>query len=422
MAKYLFLQGMYYPRSSANGVCCKNIVDELIHQGHSVTCIVNNDITRPVEEYIDGAHVLRVKPRLHYRIQEWCYYHPSKRLNKLFNDFAYLINKVQLFIMSAFWPRISPMYTFRFYRKAVNVYKKERFDAVIAVYTPIDTLYAGYMLKRKFPAIKFIPYYLDALAGGWGPSLWLKENIDKRTRKLEYKIDKLANIVVSMESAKEYHINRPLFSEDRINISRVYLDVPTFVSHVKVPRLRQKTNKSTITIMYSGSIHFPDRDPRPLLKHFVTISKKADVELLFIGKNDCQSIFNEYINASNGKIKCIGQFSHLEAIAKLSEADILVNIGNSNPNTVPSKIFEYIQLRKPIISTYVIENEPSIPYLKKYGNYFLLDERPEVDFEKINQELFAFIMHPPKCEEKDFSKIFYLNTPQAFTDILDKLE
>ena len=68
MAKYLFLLGMYYPRSSANGVCCKNLVDALVNAGHEVTCIVNDDITRSKDEYIDGAHILRIKARLHYRM------------------------------------------------------------------------------------------------------------------------------------------------------------------------------------------------------------------------------------------------------------------------------------------------------------------------------------------------------------------
>ena len=79
MIRCLFLAGMYYPRSSANGVCCKNLVDELIKQGHSVTCVVNGDITRQDEEFIDGARILRIKPRLYYRMKEWCHYHPDSK-------------------------------------------------------------------------------------------------------------------------------------------------------------------------------------------------------------------------------------------------------------------------------------------------------------------------------------------------------
>ena len=189
MANYLFLVGMYYPRSSANGVCCKNIVNELIKQGHRVTCVVNADINRGKDEYIDGAQVLRVKPRLSYRLQEWSYYHPESRYTLLINKLGSLLNKISLFTMYIFWPKISPRCTYRFYKRAQKICSMEQFDAVVAVYTPIETLYAGYLLKRKIPEIKFIPYYLDALAGGWGPSKWSSKKTDRRTRKLERKID-----------------------------------------------------------------------------------------------------------------------------------------------------------------------------------------------------------------------------------------
>lgn len=418
MAKYLFLLGMYYPRSSANGVCCKNLVDALVNAGHEVTCIVNDDITRSKDEYIDGAHILRIKARLHYRMLEWCYYHPDSKFNKVISTFANIINKAQLFVMSSRWPRISPSYTKRFYKMAVSEHAKKKFDAVIAVYTPVDTLYAGYLLKKRCPGIKFIPYYLDALAGGWGPTKWTKEKINKRTRLLEQKIDAMADIVVSMKSSESYHRMFPLSGTDD---RRVFLDVPTFVGIEDTGKSTKNKGNGKITVLYSGSIHFPDRNPLSLLKHFAIICNKSNVELLFMGSNNCQYIFDEYSQLSNGKIRTIGQFSHSEAIQKLRNADILLNIGSTNPNTVTCKIFEYMQFRKPIISTFSIENEPSIPYLEKYGNYFLLDERPESDFQKINDKLLAFLLSEKTVEYKNYESIFYLNTPKAFIDVLNKL-
>ena len=416
MAKYLFLLGMYYPRSSANGVCCKNIVDELIAQGYDVTCIVNSDLTRPEYEIIDGAKIFRIKPRLYYRMQEWCYYHPKSKYNNIIKALSIIINKATLFIMSSIWPIVSPGYTFRFYNKAKQLHKSEKFDAVIAVYTPIDTLYAGYLLKKTFNNIKFIPYYLDALAGGWGPTRWSKEKIDRRTRKLEMKIDRIADILISMKSSEKYHTENPLNKQD--STKRVYLDVPTFAYNKENTENCEAGKNNNIIVLYSGSIHFPDRDPRPLLKHFVSICKECDVELWFMGNNNCQSLFDEYKKISGGRIKTIGQFSHKEAIAIMSKVDAFVNIGNTNPNTVTSKIFEYIQFRKPIISTYSIVDEPAIPYLKKYENHFFLDERKEADFEKVNTSLKRFLLQDHYDSKIDYSKVYYLNTPQAFIDTI----
>lgn len=408
---------MYYPRSSANGVCCKNVVDALVKYGHEVTCIVNGDHTRPREEIIDGAHIIRIKPRLYYRLLEWCYYHGEARITKMINIVATIINKIQLFIMSPWWPRISPFYTQRFYRAAIQLIAHEGYDTIVAVYTPIDSLYAGYLLKKKFPKIRFIPYYLDALAGGWGPTIWSSDIIDSRTRNLETIIDDVADFVISMQSSISYHSSYPLANAERIQ--RYYLDVPTFIPE-KIKNYPPKIHDNLIRVLYCGSIHFPDRDPRPLLKHFVQICCKYNVELVFIGSNNCPNIFNDFISLTNNKIRLIGQVSHETAMEYLETADFLINIGNTNPNTVTSKIFEYMQFRKPIISTYKIENEPAIPYLKKYGCYFLLNENDDCDFETHHKNLCDFIMSKHEINVQDFSKTFYLNTPQAVIDLLNK--
>ena len=415
----LFMAGMYYPRSSANGVCSKNVVDELVRRGYNVTCIVNADSTRKNEEYIDGAHIYRVKPRFSYRLQEWCHYNSCSKLRKLVETFAWIVNKAQLFIMSPFWPQISPFCTFRFYKKAKQICKQKEFSLLIAVYTPMDTLYAGYEIKKKYPSISFVPYYLDALAGGWGPKMWSEKKIDRRTRRIETKINKISDLVISMKSSEIYHKSAPLLNENVFR--RIFLDVPTFIEKKENFENSKTGHADSINVLFIGSIRFPHRDPRPLLKHFVLLCRNNNIELNFIGTHNCPEIFSEYEKKSDGRIKHLGQFSHADAMEKLKEADFLVNIGSANPNTITCKIFEYMQFRKPIISTFCIENEPSIPYLKKYGCYFLLDERPCKNFQVVNNQLLSYILSKPKVEDKNYESIFYLNTPKAFVDAIKNL-
>lgn len=422
MANYLFLLGMYHPRSSANGVCCKNIIDELIRQGNHVTCVVNDHYKSSKVELIDGAHIYRIKPKLYYRFSEWLLYHPNCLFKGFLNKLASYINKIYLFSKSSDWPFVSPSYTNRIYQKAQELCQTNTFDAIIAEYTPIDTLYAGYMIKKKFPNIKFIPYYLDALAGGWGPANWSKEKTEHHTRLYEMKINSIADLVVSMSSSRQYHEANPLSNSSFFN--RIYLDVPTLV--LNTDGTNSKNIKKTLPsqrkiALYSGSIHYPDRNPIPLLEHFLELSKKIDIELWFMGVNNCPEIFSKYNKLSDNKIKNIGQFPHKQALEKIAEVDFLVNIGNTNPNTVTSKIFEYMQFKKPIISTYQIEDEPAIVYLQKYKNYFLLDERSGSNFKKINEELRNFVFNENRECIPNLNKIFYSNTPLAFIDALNTL-
>lgn len=412
MPKILFLLGKYFPKSSANGVCCKNIVDECKRQGIDVTCVINGDVTRSRHEFIDGVEVYRIKPRLHYRILDWCEYNPNSKWVKYLRYSASILNKLQLGVMSAFWPLVSPLYTYRFYKQGKTLMRQRKFDIIIAAYTPIDSAYAGYLLKKKFPQVKYVPYYLDALAGGWGPSFWSKNKIAKHTRFWEKKFNSVANVVISMLSAKEYHEAYPLPA-----VNRVFLDVPTFVISNVVSTVVRSQNK--IVVLYAGSINYPQRNPVPLLDAFLSFDEKYGIEFHLIGSCNCKNLLEKYSELSGGRIKYMGTMSHEEILKKEAAADFLINFGASNPYTIPCKIFEYMQFRKPVITSISVDNDAALPYLSKYGSSFIFDEREAKS--KSYSELLNYILSNPSVGDTDYAKVFYKNTPQAFCDIIRSL-
>ena len=412
MPKILFLLGKYFPKSSANGVCCKNIVDECKRQGMDVTCVINGDVNRPKHELIDGVEVFRIKPRLHYRIIDWCEYHPNSKWAGPLRRFAVLLNKMQLAIMSATWPWISPAYTYRYYKQGKKLLQNGDYDVIVAAYTPIDSAYAGYLLKKKFPTVKYIPYYLDALAGGWGPKNWPKDRIERHTRKWERKLNSVADVAISMLSAKDYHEKNPM-----PQTKRLFLDVPTFVTGNKMEPHHSSENKRVA--LYAGSINYPQRNPVPLLDAFASFDEKHGIEFHIIGPCNCVDIINKYSLQTNGRIQYLGNISHEEVLNEEAKADFLINLGNTNPYTIPSKIFEYMQFNKPIISSISIDNEATLPYLSQYGSSYIFDERE--DARKTHPELLRYILSNPEVGNKDYSKVFYKNTPQAFCDIIKSL-
>lgn len=412
MPKILFLLGKYFPKSSANGVCCKNIVDECKRQGLDVTCVINGDATRPWHEFIDNVEVYRIKPRLHYRILDWCEYNPNSRWVKYLRTFAGVLNKVQLGIMSPFWPLVSPLYTYRFYRQGKKLLRQSSYDIIVAVYTPIDSAYAGYLLKKKFPDVKYVPYYLDALAGGWGPSFWSKNRIEKHTRFWEKKFNSVADVAISMLSAEDYHKHSPL-----PQVNRVFLDVPTFVVDKSIPTTEKHPDK--IVALYAGSISYPQRNPVPLLEAFASFDEKCGIEFHIIGPCNCRNLIDKYSTLSGGRIKYMGTLSHEEILKREASADFLINFGDLNPYTIPSKIFEYMRSRKPVITTISVDNDAALPYLSQYGTHFIFDERK--DKHQSHSDLLNYILSNPSVGDADYAKVFYKNTPQAFCDVIKTL-
>ena len=57
MKKILFILGMYHPNYSANGLCCKNVIDKCVDKGWQVACIVNAARGNEKEYILDGAEV-----------------------------------------------------------------------------------------------------------------------------------------------------------------------------------------------------------------------------------------------------------------------------------------------------------------------------------------------------------------------------
>lgn len=415
--RVLFLTGAYHPYYSANGLCVKNVVDESVARGMDVTCMVNSAKGLPRDGMLDGARVYRITPRLFIRWQQYASEHDSKLVKQL-DRIARFANKVKMFIRSGSWPQVSRGYTNRFFKAACRLHEENPFDVVVAAYTPVDTLLAGYRLKKKYPDLIYVPYYLDALAGGWGPAAWSLEKTEKQTRRLESLVDEAADIVVSMGSSKAYHEENPLSVS--LQKKRVYLGVPMM-------RDLSGEEKCSVArgrpyVLFAGGIPFPRRDPRPLLELMCGACEKLDIDFLIAGECSDPSVLDPYISKSDGRVVYLG-WQDKNAISGLEEgAFALANIGSSNPSTIPCKIFEYMGHSKPVISTYQIDDEPSKPYLTEYGHTFFFDERigaDEVTVDRLCSFLSLYKLNQipsDVCESK-----FYANRPEALVDLLENL-
>lgn len=410
MKKVLFLLGMYSPNYSANGICCKNVIELLDKEGYQISCICNA-YGKNFLPFKDGnIFIYPIKQRFHQRVAQMGDNLRSKKIKYILKKISIFISKVQLLIMTPLWPLTSPLYLNNFYKKAVELQKKEKFDIVISVYTPFESLYAGYKLKKKFPGIKMIVYYLDALAGGWGPSYLTKEFINKKAIKQETIINEMADLVISMNSSKNYHKN----NSSNTKINRVFLDVPVMIKREKYTDI-----KTEFCAVYAGNLSYSGRSIIPILNIFKIICNKINLNFYLIGECTCIEKYRCFVEATNGRIKFLGRKTYEEVLEYEKKAKYLVNIGSSNPYTLPSKIFEYMSFKKTIISTYSISNEPSIEYLKKYKNVFFVNENE--CYEKTANDLIELMCSDDKknIENLDLENIFYLNTPSAFVKIIN---
>ena len=410
MKNVLFIVTEY---NSANGICAKCLIDCLIDRSFGVYCITNKEphYSNPLNERCNYSFV---KPRLSYRLLTKAN-KKSGIKSKILKLLAFMTNKISLILSIPRWPLISRSYSNRLYKAAKKICDSSSIDFVVAVYSQIDTLVAASKLKTIHPSIKYIPYMLDSLAGGYGPKMFSEQWKIRRCTKWEKLLFINADKIVMMQSSKSFYDGiRETDYYDRI----VFLDIPLMVRPNQIAK-ELKDSASIIRIVYVGSIPLKIRNPKYFIDCFKAVDNK-NILLSFYGTCDDNARFKEMIKEIDN-IKFVSQVSREKVNELLFEADFLLNIGNCNKNMVPSKIFEYMSYGKPIISVSPIHNEPSEKYLRDYNNCIILNEYDDISVstERLKEFLRTNIGLSLRFEE--IEKIFRLNKPESFLSLIEVL-
>ncbi|WP_404330369.1 glycosyltransferase [Mesobacillus maritimus] len=416
MKKVLVLVGEHM---SANGICADAVMQELKSNGCEVDLITNQEYQVPKFEKNNGIKIKRIKPRLTYRMDSWCT-NNKVPMSRILSKISYLLNKAKLFISIPTWPLVSPLYSYRFYKAAKSAYIRNEYDCIISVYTQIDTVIAGYLIKRKYPNVKFVPYFLDSLSGGIGPKIFSRNWTIRRGMKWERRLLKYADKIIMMESSRKHH---EVFSKSESYFPRIkFLDIPLLTQKHEVEGTSEILEKDKINLVYVGSLPHHIRNPQYLLEIFKRLRIK-DCVLTIIGTSTCNNMLENYQNESKkNKIVIINKIPHEEALKVLKNADVLINIGNNINSMVPSKIFEYMSIGKPIISTYPIEDEPSKKYLKDYPLSLLVKEDWNwIDKNVVKVENFIKDSRNHRVATEDLMVKMYRNTPQSFVEEIKKV-
>lgn len=413
MKRVLFLLGAYYPLPKANGVCAERVISQMRARGYHVDVIAFGPEWPCVSSgEWNGVSITYIRGSMYYRTlrSEECGTLRGVRLK-----LKKFIGRLKDIILFPFWPSNTPFCTKQFYDRAEELHSINPYDAIIGVVSPTSALSAATLFKKKHPEVKMVAYFLDAVSCGVTPrflprviGVWMGQRWEKH-------IFRCADSIIMMESHKNRSL--PLNHRSQFKSKEIYLDIPLFCPNCIPTTTRVKSDKG-LHVVFVGSINISIRNPLYVLK--LASLMPDSIVFDFYGTIDNIDAILPYFNQSN--IHFHGVTSHENAQRIQENADFLLNIGNNLPNIVPSKIFEYMSTGKPIISTRPIEDEPSLPYLTRYGGCLILDEREEdlsVSIDALNHFLLEY--NGWRADMNVLKKEFLENTPSAFVDNMDIL-
>lgn len=406
MKNVLVLTGRYLPNMSPNGICIDNIIRKLPKNEYHVTCICYDDHETMQDDRVRIVRVSRGPLKnILYRNEK-----SNTKASNIIRKIVNLIDTIRDIPFLLSWPWDDPIFTYRVLKRAERLHKESPFDYVIAVHMPISSLIVADKLKKKYPRLTIVPYFLDSLSGGRPISIFSEEWNRKKKLKWEERLLLKADKIVVMEASRAHHeqysSNKPYYNKF------VYLDIPLLMEQERGNEINPFPDRDLINITFSGAALQPMRN----LQYFMKLSEaihRIDNRIVFniIGQCNCSSQFDiEYINYYE-------PMPHDQLQPFLEYSDILLNFGVRVPSAISGKIFEYMTFGKPIISTYSIPNEACISYLNRYPNSLLIEESDEtivqtamiaVDF--IHESITKHI------ELSDIKKTFKKNLPETFIE------
>lgn len=403
MPSIVFLLGKYYPETDANIICCNNIISKLQSDGNKVIVIAGTE-DESSYGFVNGVEVYRVK-----NIESEKYNNRLK--SKGIKKTAYKIARmVKSFIGISKFPDVEPQFSKSLFQVLERICEEQQVDCIIGAFRPYSTIKAMLLHKKNHSEsnTKYVGYYLDVLGGAVKPFGAPKHLYDRLCVSADYKTFESLDTVLMAENGRIYY-DKPLF--DRVKEKIHYINFPMLV-------LKQgstvSNNKRVFT--YIGYLDKDYRNPTFVIKLFNQLSSEGyDLKLHLYGTSNMDDDISNLVDDTATFYH--GRLNRDDVEQTLLDSDVLVSFGNNISGIVPSKIFELIGYKKPILHIVKDENDSSIQYMRDYPNSYILYENS--GFDNAKDQVLSFLSRRESFMTDDYiTRTFYSATPEASTKII----
>ena len=377
--KILFVIKNYYPYDDGSSNCVKSIAEQLSSSGKEVHILsMKYDFNISDEEIYSNIKIHRMLDKCEIPISDlFINIETSNRIIKI-------TKKIQIIFLKSL-RRIEYKFnknTILYYERKITtnkikeLNKKYKFDVIISVSQPFFTSVSTFKAVKKNKT-KFIIYQLDPYSN----NLEFEKKYKNNRLKVETKVFSRADKIIVTDLIYSENLQGELKSYS--NKMRV----------LKFPLIKEKIKEVAdddiilsddyINCAFIGCLYQEIRNPYYLLEIFKNMSCKK-IRLIIVGSG-MEEMLEEYKKVLKDRLEIYKKVSQKAAFNVMLNADILINLGNTVPNQMPSKILDYISTGKPIINLYKIDDCPTLEYTKDYELALNIKEGQKINKELINK-------------------------------------
>lgn len=412
----VFLVDRYYPYASANGNCAGKLAEEFVLRDYQVYVLCQkNSYSIPIKEVIRGCSVIRITTMYNEKYLKSKKIKSKGGLNGVIGSFCLYILRVEK------WMRVvlgntscDSSWRKSYYDTLCSLNLEDDNTILIPLCYSMEETLAAADYHSHHPKCKLLPWLLDLYATSstlhrtsWNRQLKYKRHVEQE----QYVISQSEKLLF-LSSWKD-HLNF-LTKGNNSMCHEIGLPLATLSDE---PIVKEK--KELTELVYLGSLLINERNPEAALRVFAHYAELYnDFCFNIYHQGNCDKIINDYASRCPENIVNKGSVSNEKASEARNAADVLVLIGNKHSVQVPSKTFEYLSTKKPIVFFVKDLNDPILPLIEQYGNCFIVFEH---DADKVDYTKLHLFLKNGLQTNGDVESLLRKNTPQYIADYITNL-
>jgi Glycosyl transferase 4-like domain len=295
-------------------------------------------------------------------------------------------------------------------RAGVRLVKHNNINIIFATGMPWTALVVGRLISHK-TGVPFIADFRDP----WQGNPFLKSKgmlLDWRDRLCEQKVVEQAALITAntIPLRDEFIEHYPHVPAEKIISLPNGFDTKDFEHLSNLMQQKQEDSKKLI-LMHAGFL-YGKRDPAPLFDALDQLRRNHPDLSTLVEFHQYGGITTDYdINQrykkliDEGIIKLFGQIPFDECLSKLVRADILIIIQPGTKTQVPSKLYDYLCINRPVLTITPLDGALGVMIREKqFGDIFAPEETEKLmkrlaQYSKLRQE--GQLLDSPNYSNRD---------------------